>query len=145
MAPQLPVSVTMPKWLSTEQLVGATGCAGGIFFGDYMAATIVSAAGQSGMAALGVAALSKAVLGMGLFYAAGRTRGGTATALGLGAVGATASIIIDVVRYVWPTAETPAARLRASYRGIPAVRVAPPAVVARLRAETPSGEALGGF
>ena len=97
------------------------------------------------MTALGVSAISKAFLGMGLFMAAGRMTGGAATAVGLAAVGATAGIIIDVIRYVWPTVATPAARLRAAYQGVPAVRIAPPAVTARLRAETPSGEALGGF
>lgn len=145
-----PVTVTMPSWLSKEQGIGALGCAGGLIFSDYLSASLVSRMGFTGVKALAGSAFAKGALGAVAFYAAGKTHGGAATALGLASVGAFASIAIDVIRYAWPAAETPAARLRAAMGGrarlaapAPAVRVTPTAV--SLRAETPSGEALGGF
>lgn len=145
-----PVTVTMPSWLSKEQGIGALGCAGGLIFSDYLSASIVSRMGFTGVKALAGSAFAKGALGAVAFYAAGKTHGGAATALGLASVGAFASIAIDVIRYAWPAAETPAARLRSALRGRRVAapvgtRVAAPIAAVSLRAETPSGEALGGF
>ncbi len=154
----MPVTVTMPSWLSKEQGIGAVGCAGGLIFSDYLSASVVTRMGWTGSAAFIGCAAAKTALGAVTFIAAGKTTGGAATALGLASVGAFASIAIDVIRYVWPAAsQTPGARLRAAYLGrgrrvaapvgarvATRVAVAPTAAI-RLRAETPSGEALGGF
>lgn len=146
-----PVTVTMPSWLSKEQGIGAVGCAGGLIFSDYLSASLVTRLGWTGGAALAGSAAAKGILGAITFIGAGKTSGGAATALGLASVGCFASIAIDAIRYVWPAAETPAARLRSALRGrrvaAPAIgaRVAAPIAAVSLRAETPSGEALGGF
>ncbi|MBA7593101.1 hypothetical protein ES703_00018 [subsurface metagenome] len=154
----MPVTVTMPSWLSKEQGIAAAGCAGGFVFSDYLSASVITRMGWTGTTAFVGCVGAKTALGAVTFLAAGKTSGGLATALGLASVGAFASIAIDVVRYVWPAAaQTPGARLRAAYlaRGrrvaAPAIgarvatRVAAPIAAVRLRAETPSGEALGGF
>jgi len=149
----LPVSVSMPRWASKEQLLGGAEVAGGLIFGDYVAATIVSATGQTGAPALAVGMGTKLALGFSLFYAASKTGGSLAPVLGMVAVGTTASVVIDAIRYAWPRISTPSASLGAAYKGMrlaaPAVTLAPaplgPPAGIRLRAETPEAYALGGF
>ncbi len=144
----IPVSVTAPSWLSAEQATAALSAAGGIMFSDFMGSMVVGRYAFTGGTALAVSSLTKGLIGVGGFYAAGKLTGMGKTAAWLASVGAFSSIALDVIKtYVWPGAETAAARLRAAYRApVPVVRVAPPLVppVVR-RAETPSGEALGGF
>lgn len=138
--------MTAPTWLSKEQGVAALGAASGILFSDYMASMLVGRFALTGGTALATAALAKGALGVAGFWAAGKTTGLTRTGLWLASVGSFASIGLDVIKtYIWPAGEAAAARLRASY--MPRV-YRPPVVAApplRLRAETPSGEALGGF
>lgn len=148
-----PVSVSMPSFISKEQLTGAFGCAGGLIFSDYIAASLVSRLGWTGATALAASAGAKIGVGALLWY--GATKAGGALAkplLGLAAVGCFASIIIDGVRYVYPLIGGSSARLSAAMRGSrPAVAVG--AVTLRAvaapqiqpRAETPSAYALGGF
>jgi hypothetical protein len=151
----LPVSVNVPRFLSKEQLLGAAGTAGGLVFSDYLAASIISRIGWTGGMALAAASAGKIGLGVLMYYGASKMAGGAQTLLGLASVGCVASVLIDVVRYVWPMISTPSARLGASFRGVgrPAVSTAGTAGVIRagapagirVRAETPSAYSLGGF
>lgn len=147
----VPISVRAPSWLSTEQATAALGAASGILFADYMGSMIVGRYALVGGTALAVSSLAKGVIGVGGFWAAGRLTGAAQSFAWLASVGAFASIALDVIKtYVWTGGEVAAARLRAAYRVPvpvrPVVRVAPPAVPPFVRrAETPSGEALGGF
>jgi len=153
----LPVSVNVPRFLSKEQLLGAAGTAGGLVFSDYLAASIISRIGWTGGMALAAASAGKIGLGVAMYYGASKMTGGAQTMLGLASVGCVASVLIDVVRYVWPMISTPSARLGASFRGVgrfaaPAgmvstagvIRAGPPAGI-RVRAETPAAYSLGGF
>jgi hypothetical protein len=152
----LPVSVNVPRFLSKEQLFGAAGTAGGLVFSDYLAASIVSRIGWTGGAALAAAATGKILLGVIIYFGASKIGAGMAqTLLGLASVGCVASVLIDVVRYVWPMLSTPSARLGASFRRASVVRAGTPVsagvvragvpVGVRVRAETPSAYSLGGF
>lgn len=144
---QIPISVTAPSFISKEQGTAALGAAGGILFSDFMASMVVGRFALAGGTALATAALAKGALGAAGFWVAGKTTGLARTGLWLASVGAFASIALDVIKtYVWPAGEAAAARLRASYRAPvfapPVVRVPP---MVQGRAETPSGQALGGF
>jgi len=147
-----PVSVSIPSWMSKEQLIGATGCAGGLIFSDYLAASLISRLGWTGGTALVAAAAGKVGLGALTWYGASKMTGALAKPLlGLASVGCFASVLIDVARYIWPMVSTPSARLGAAYRAgavraaaaAPAARLAPAGI--RVRAETPEAYALGGF
>jgi len=148
-----PVSVSMPSYLSKEQLTGALGCAGGIVFSDFLAASLISRLGWTGGTALAAASAAKIGLGTLTWYGATKMTGALAKPLmGLASVGCFASVIIDVTRYVWPMIGGASARLQAATRRVaarpvaaaPAVRVGPPVGV-RIRAETPEAYSLGGF
>jgi hypothetical protein len=152
----LPVSVNVPRFLSKEQLLGATGTAGGLIFSDYLAASIISRLGWTGGMALAAAAAGKIALGIAMYWGASKMSGGPQTILGLASVGCVASVLIDVVRYVWPMFSSVSARLGAAFRGVgrPAVTAGVGGVVVRaggvpagirVRAETPAAYSLGGF
>ena len=148
-----PVSVSMPSFLSKEQLTGAVGTAGGLIFSDYIAASLISRTGLTGGTALAGSAAAKIGAGGLLWYGATKTRGSMATFAGLASVGCFASVIIDVIRYVYPQIGGASARLGAAMmRGAPRVAVAhgvmlraAAAPMIQPRAETPSAYALGGF
>lgn len=147
----VPVSVTTPSWLSAEQATSAISAASGIVFSDFIGSMIVGRYALIGGTAFAVSALTKGVLGVGGFWVAGKLTGMGRTAAWLVSVGCFASIALDVIKtYVWPAAAVAPARLSVAFRAPfpvvvpvpPLVRVVPPVV---RRAETPSGEALGGF
>lgn len=144
-----PVSMSVPDWLSKEYLMGGVGVAGGLIFSDYMAASLISRTGWSAEAALAGSAAAKVGLGGILLFAATKVTDRVARPiLGLASVGCFASVIIDGIRYVWPQVGTPSARLQAATRGFRPVAAAAPTRMApqiAVRAETPSGIALGGF
>ena len=145
---EVPVSVRAPSWLSAEQATAALGAASGILFADYMGSMIVGRYAFTGGTALAVSSLAKGAIGVGGFWVAGKLDGAARSFAWLASVGAFASIALDVIKtYVWTGGAVAAARLGAAYRAFPArplvrVPLVPPVV---RRAETPSGEALGGF
>lgn len=150
----LPVSVNVPRFLSKEQIIGAAGTAGGFVFSDYLAASLISRLGWTGTTALVGAMAGKIGLGVAFYYVASKLAGMGQTLLGLASIGCVGSVLIDVVRYIWPMISTPSARLGAAFRGVgrPAVSAGMAGVVRagvpagiRVRAETPSAYSLGGF
>jgi len=148
-----PISVSMPSFLSKEQLTGAFGMAGGLIFSDYIAASLISRIGWTGTTALAAASAAKVAVGAALWY--GATKAGGALAkpvLALASIGCVTSVLVDVVRYFWPAATASSARLSAAMRGVrPAVAAGAVTMRAagvpqiQVRAETPEAYALGGF
>lgn len=141
-----PVTIgRIPSFISTEQLTAAGGVMSGMLFSDLMAALVVGRYALTGGTALAVSAFIKGLLGVGGFVVAGQLDGLAKTFAWLVSVASFGSIGIDLIRtYVWTGADVAAARLKASFMGMRpgVIAIAPPV---RVRAETPSGQALGGF
>lgn len=140
-----PISVSVPNWISTEQLTAAGGVMGGMLFSDLMASMVVGRYALTGGTALAVSSFVKGLIGVGGFVVARNLSGLGKTFAWLASAASFGSIGIDLIRtYVWTGADVAAARLKASFMGMRPgiIAIAPPV---RVRAETPSGQALGGF
>lgn len=124
---------------------------GGMLFSDLMASMVVGRYALMGGTAFAVSAFIKGLIGVGGFYVAGKLDGLGRTFAWLASAASFGAIGIDLIRtYVWTGADVASARLKASFLGTRPriIAVAPPVAVAppiRVRAETPSGQALGGF
>lgn len=146
-----PVSMSIPGVVSSDFGTAAIGATGGLLFSEYIASMTVGRFALAGGTALGASALTKGAIGAGSMLAASRMAAGSKAQifLGFGSVICFVSILADVIKTYVPAVEAPAARLRTALRrrvvAPPPVVRPPVAVPVVRRAETPSGEALGGF